>query len=209
MNAGGEPLSPALCERWRAALHALDPVPASLLDAIDHRQVLQALQQAGWRAPIAQALNVPPDQLACNLSRCHVRTGRPPNLWHQDGALGHDFIAVPEPPREALLSMVTCWIALTPCGEQAPGLEWVAAPLNRLLPVVALEDAAVQACFAEHAFVRPVLQPGDVVLFTADCLHRTHLTPQMQQRRLSIELRFLDARALPVRLAADRFERWA
>jgi len=31
-------------------------------------------------------------------------------------------------PASALLEMLTCWIALTSCGELAPGLEWVDAP---------------------------------------------------------------------------------
>src|SRR5256885_13673868 len=41
-----------------------------------------------------------------------------PHGWHQDGALGFDFLAYPQGnyPPEALLPMATCWIALNPCG---------------------------------------------------------------------------------------------
>src|SRR4029077_7425211 len=50
-----------------------------------------------------------------------------PHGWHQDGALRFDFGSCPDGnyPPDALLRMVTCWIALDECGVDAPSLEFV------------------------------------------------------------------------------------
>ncbi len=41
--------------------------------------------------------------------------------------------------------MLTCWIALTPCGDDAPGIEFAGGDRTDLLPLAALADAAVRA----------------------------------------------------------------
>jgi hypothetical protein len=130
-----------------------------------------------------------------------------PHGWHQDGALGFDYLSQADGsfPAAALLSMVTCWIALTPCGLEAPGLELVTRRLEGLVAPTELTDERIQARFAMEEFVRPVLAPGDALLFRGDILHRTYVTPAMTKDRTSIELRFFPAENLPARLKADRF----
>lgn len=130
-----------------------------------------------------------------------------PHGWHQDGALEADFAAaaVAGACAATLAPMLTCWIALTACGRDAPGLELVAQRQDALLPVAALTDHAVRAHHVPSLFVRPVLAPGDALLITGDCLHRTHLTPAMCATRTSLELRFLAADDMPSRLRHHRF----
>jgi len=85
--------------------------------------------------------------IACTLTQSWVRRQYAPHRypplhaphgWHQDGALGFDFLSHPGEgfPPDALLSMVTCWIALGPCGMEAPGLEIVTPRLGTLLALV-------------------------------------------------------------------------
>jgi hypothetical protein len=156
------------------------------------------------------------NRIACDLDQAWVRRqfapGNYPPLhaphgWHQDGALRFDYFSHPDGifPPDALLSMVTCWIALTPCGVDAPGLEIVTRRLDGLLAPTDLVEDRVRARFAAGEFWRPILAPGDALLFRGDLLHRTHVTPAMTRDRTSIELRFFPADRCPARLQDDRF----
>lgn len=157
------------------------------------------------------------DAPACDIDRCWVRRqyarcryppGHAPHSWHQDGALGFDFLdpgsAASDP---ALLSMLTCWIALTPCGIDAPGLEFIDRECEALLPLSALTGDAVRACHDEREFARPVLQAGDALVFDGGVLHHTHVSPDMHLDRTSLELRFFAPANIPKRLRHDRFLR--
>ena len=130
-----------------------------------------------------------------------------PHGWHQDGALHFDFLALggADPPRDGLLNMLTCWIALTPCGTNAPGLELIAREVSELLPPAALSDRFLRKRYPADAFTRPVLAAGDALLFPGGTIHRTHVTPCMQHDRTSLELRFMRADSIPRRLQNDRF----
>ena len=151
--------------------------------------------------------------LALDLDQCWVRrqyapANRPPDhaphSWHQDGALGFDFLGAPS--REgALLSMATCWIALTPCGADAPGIEFAGGEASELLPLPALADAEVQARHPASDRLRPVLEAGDALVFGGSVLHHTHVADAMIHDRTSLELRFFPAANLPPRLHGDRF----
>lgn len=201
-----------VCRRWLAALAGDDggdgrSRPLTALPQLDPAAVLAAVSASVLRQPIEARLGPAP---LCNLSQSWLRHGRPPHRWHQDGALRLDFMALPDmagppPPADALLEMLTCWVALTPCGEHAPGLEWVASPTPGLLMPAELTDAAVQARHGPAGLVQPRLDPGDTLLFDGTLLHRTHLTPQMTLPRSSLELRFFRAGRLPRRVAGDLF----
>jgi hypothetical protein len=155
------------------------------------------------------------DALACNIDQCWVRRqyapsryppGHAPHAWHQDGALGFDFLSTAIPPSgEGLLAMVTCWIALTPCGADAPGLELLAGEIPKLLPPAALREGAIRAAYRQAEFDRPVLAPGDCLAFGAGVLHHTHVSPAMRQNRTSLEIRLFDASRIAARLHGGRF----
>jgi ectoine hydroxylase-related dioxygenase (phytanoyl-CoA dioxygenase family) len=177
--------------RWLAMLAAHDGGSLRLADALDIDAVIAAL------APRLQPLLGEHAELV--VSQCWVRRARPPHGWHQDGALRAQFT-----PGETLLPIHTCWLALTDCGVDAPGLEWVDAAQPAMLQPSQLTDAAVQSRLGPQAFVRPLLQAGDAVFFDGALLHRTHVTPQMQAARTSIELRFVEAGPRSPRLAGER-----
>ena len=153
---------------------------------------------------------------ACDLDQAWVRRqyapghyprDHAPHGWHQDGALSFDFRAIgaTEPGPEALLSLVTCWFPLTPCGAEAPGLEFLARRWDCLRPVPCLREEQLRAEFPPAQFQRPVMEAGDALIFLGGTLHRTHVTPEMHRDRTSIEFRFVKANAIPPRLAQDRF----
>jgi ectoine hydroxylase-related dioxygenase (phytanoyl-CoA dioxygenase family) len=196
-------LPATLCESWNAATaHTAGSAPLSTLP-LDADTVLQAVANSAAAPLLAQALGPAP---WCNLAQSWLRTGRPAHHWHQDGALRHDFLAhAGRPaPADAALEMRTLWIALTPCGEHAPSLQWVDVPQPALLVPPELTPAAVAGRFGTNALQHAVLQAGDALLFDGLCLHRTHLTTEMHALRCSLELRFFRAAALPARVADDR-----
>ena len=149
--------------------------------------------------------------IACVVDECWARRqypltaypcGHAAHSWHQDGALGFDFLALGDAsvPSDALLPMVTCWIALTPCGDDAPGLE-LAGPSGRdLLPPDALTEGRIRAAHDAKDCHRPVLAAGDALVFSGDLLHRTHVTHTMTRPRTSIEMRFVASARLGDRL---------
>lgn len=158
------------------------------------------------------------DSIACDLDQAWVRRQyapshypvfHTPHGWHQDGALKFDFQAhrAGEFPPDALLSMATCWIALTPCGAESPGLELVTQRLEGLLTPANLIEEDVRKRFTAELFWRPVMEPGDALLFRGDMLHRTHVTRAMTKDRTSLEFRFFSADNIPSRLKGDRFVR--
>ncbi len=126
-----------------------------------------------------------------------------PHAWHQDGALGYDFLGQARSPENGLLQMVTVWIALGPCGVDAPGLEFLTAPIPRVLQPEELLDSRLRNGFRPDQFWVPSLPAGDALLFTGAVPHRTYVTPAMVRPRTSVELRFFGER--PARLSADRF----
>lgn len=198
-------------QRWREALAAAGGAarPMSELPlAVD--EVLGSIARSAAAHELEAALGPTP---WCNLSQSWLRHGRPAHSWHQDGALRFDFLAhapghaLGNAPADALLPMRTLWIALTPCGTDAPSLAWADAPTPALLWPDELTEAAVARRFGP-ALRQAELAAGDALLFDGTLLHRTHLTPAMDRPRMSLELRFFRAGALPARVAGDTGARW-
>jgi hypothetical protein len=199
-------LPQSLCRHWLDRTATQDRAARLVASVLPMAPVLQAVAASALRGPIEQALGPAP---LCNLDQSWIRHGQPAHSWHQDGALHFDFMAHAQAPAapDALLEMLTCWIALTPCGVDAPGLEWVDAPHLPLLQPSELTEQAVQARLVQqrgHAVVRPALQAGDALLFDGALLHRTHVTPSPSKNRTSLELRFFRADAWPARLGSAR-----
>lgn len=193
-------LDPATAAAWHARLAALPGGSRRLATLLDLADVLQAL--APLRRALVARLGEAPQVL---VDQCWLRHAQPPHGWHQDGALHHDFLA--RPPG-APLPMWTVWIALTPCGDDAPGLEWVATRLPQLLAPAALTPAAVQARFDRAAFACPRLDAGDALLFDGALLHRTQQLAAPARTRSSLELRFIGAGPPPPALAGEARRAW-
>jgi hypothetical protein len=181
--------------------------------AAEWQRILEALAEGSLRASIEQELGGPG---VCDVDRSWVRRqyavhrrppGHVPHSWHQDGALLYPFdpTGAQGLATDGLLRMVTCWLPLTPCGRQAPGVEFVLECLDSLQPPAGLTDAGLRARHPAERFWAPELEPGDALIFPGGTLHRTCVEPDMPADRTSIELRFFRAEAIPDRLSADRF----
>lgn len=91
-----------------------------------------------------------------------------------------------------LSKAINIWVPLTPVGGDYPGLElWLGSPQTALLSFEMSPEDRIAVCskIPAEALWRPVMKPGDVLLFTHYTVHRTWLDPAMTQTRLSYELR--------------------
>jgi hypothetical protein len=150
--------------------------------------------------------------VSVNLDEAWLRRQWPPEMaprfhhphgWHQDGALGHDFLH--GAAADGLVPMLTVWAPLTPCGVVAPGLEVVPGRQAGLRPMEALVPARFDPQFPAPTRWRPSMQPGDVLVFHGDVLHRTAPAEAMTRARTSIGLRWGLTASLPRRLAHQRW----
>lgn len=180
----------ATVDRWRRVLSAHEGGSLRLDAVLDLDEVLRALQPR-----LRPVLGEGAELLA---GQCWVRRARPPHSWHQDGALHAGFAG-----GDTLLPIVTCWLALTDCGIDAPSLEWVEPPEARLLMPADLTDAVVRARHEPAAFRQGVFRAGDALAFGGGLLHRSHVTPAMHRPRTSLELRFVDRAFRSPRLAGE------
>lgn len=114
--------------------------------------------------------------------------------WHQDGAfLGED------------VRSLNCWISLSECGREAPGLDLVPRRFDRLLESGSeeaifrwsLSDDDVAAAAGPVQPVRPDFAPGDALLFDHRLVHRTATSAAMTKVRHAIEAWFFAPSAFP------------
>jgi ectoine hydroxylase-related dioxygenase (phytanoyl-CoA dioxygenase family) len=131
---------------------------------------------------------------ACLRDQCWVRCQHPPGTrppgqfphsWHQDGALGSSFGEAP------LRGLHTLWLPLVDCGDDAPSLEWLEVPPQRLLQPPELTDDALARRFGRAPRRHARLDAGDALGFGGELIHRTHVTAAMTRRRVSVECRFV------------------
>jgi hypothetical protein len=128
----------------------------------------------------------------CTLRRVPIDTN---TNWHQDGAfLGRE------------VRSLNLWLALSPCGVDAPGLDIVPQRFDEVLPTGtegALFDWSVSPQVVEDAaggpdaIVSPEFQPGDALVFDHLFLHRTGIRPGMTQERWAIESWFFAPSSYP------------
>jgi len=108
--------------------------------------------------------------------------------------------------------IINVWAPFTPCGQSAPGLEFLLIPANTIrehscynpdipyeprgpggisprIDYKVFEPAILETTFSSDRFWAPVFEPGDVMLFSNWCTHRTHILPSMTETRISIEWR--------------------
>ena len=98
------------------------------------------------------------------------------------------------------------WLSLSHCGDDAPGLDLVPRRLDHIVPTGtegAIFDWSVAPAMAEEAagesgIVRPIFEPGDVLMFDELCLHSTALDPAMTKTRYAVESWFFGPSAFPV-----------
>jgi hypothetical protein len=114
----------------------------------------------------------------------HSSWGRPSNsgrssrktewLWHQDVHFhrGDDL---------------TVWIPLVPCGEDAPGIEFLVSDKPTVYPNAGNGWSIAGEVIGE--IFQPIFRLGDCVVFDGLAVHRTYVTSRMDKERTSLDIR--------------------
>ena len=97
------------------------------------------------------------------------------------------------------------WLSLSHCGDDAPGLDIVPRRLDEIVPTGtdgaffdwAVSPAVAQETAGAGGTVRPIFEPGDVLIFDELCLHSTALDPSMSRTRYAVESWFFGPSAFP------------
>jgi hypothetical protein len=113
--------------------------------------------------------------------------------WHQDGKFMGEVKAL------------NLWLALSHCGDDAPGLDLVPRRLEGHVTTEtdeAMMTNQVSQRIAEEAagdtrILRPIFEPGDALLFDELFLHKTASEPTMRKPRFAIENWFFGASGFP------------
>lgn len=153
----------------------------------------ELLERQGLRDLVTRYLGERPALSAnkCNLRRVPVDTQ---TNWHQDGAfLGRE------------VRSLNLWLALGPCGVDAPALDLVPRRFDRIVETGtpgAMFDWSVAPDKVEEAagdagVIRPVFETGDALFFDHLFLHRTGVSPGMTNERHAIESWFFAPSSYP------------
>ncbi len=78
------------------------------------------------------------------------------------------------------------WLSLSRCGDLAPGLDIVPRRIDHVLPTGtegavfdwSVSQAVVEEAAGDAGIVRPIFEPGDVLLFDELCVHATAAEPR-------------------------------
>jgi hypothetical protein len=152
--------------------------------------VVEALEHVGMRRLLADYFG---EQPVMTVSKTVLRRVpyQPQTLgWHQDAAV----FGRPAPS-------LNCWIALTDCGDDSPGLEVLPLRVDHVIDTpgnrgLSRADKAM-GHFPRLQGVTPTFAPGDALLFDDLLVHRTAMTERMTRTRFSIENWFFTTQGLP------------
>jgi len=155
-------------------------------------EMLDAFERAGLDAAIAGYLG---ESALISVQKCTLRKVDPDagRGWHQDGAFMGDVRAL------------NVWLSLSHCGDEAPGMDVVPRRLDGILTSGqegadfnwSISEQVAEEAAGETGIVRPIFEPGDVLLFDDLFLHTTAAEPSMPKSRLAIESWFFGASASP------------
>jgi hypothetical protein len=170
--------------------------PPSLFDVID------TFDAVGIRRIVTEFFGEEPALLAKKWTLRRVPHDTGDSGWHQDGSfMGGD------------IRSLNVWLALSHCGDNAPGLDVVGRRLDDIVPTGtegAWLDWNVSPLMVEEvapgAVVRPIFEAGDALIFDHFNLHRTAADPAMTNDRYAIEAWFLAPSTYELMMAGDGVE---
>ena len=155
-------------------------------------EMLDNFDRVGLRRAITGYLAEP---AVISVQKCTLRRVDPDagHGWHQDGAFMGDVRAL------------NVWLSLSRCGDEAPGMDILPRRLDHFVPTGtegawfdwSVSPQVVEETAAEGEVLRPIFEPGDVLLFDELFLHSTAAEPEMKKRRWAIESWFFGASASP------------
>lgn len=152
-------------------------------------QMNELFMRAGIRELVSAYLGEP---ALTSVQKTTLRRARPAvvkGAWHQDG-----YFMGP-------VRSLNLWVALSRCGDVAPGLDIVPRRIDEYL-MTNTEEAPLDYTIAEHkvsaaagenGIVRPIFEPGDAIFFDEMCVHSTASEPTMPNARYAIENWFFGA----------------
>ncbi len=170
-------------------------------------EMLELLEQADLRRVIGEFLDEPP---TISIQKTTLRRADPGPAggWHQDGSFMRNTRAL------------NVWVALSDCGVDAPGLDFVGDRIGELLETgtegsgaehldrpddddtvtgktVLISPQVAERAAGEPGVLRPPFRAGDVMLFDDLFLHRTGSDAEMPKPRYAIESWFFGASGFP------------
>lgn len=155
--------------------------------------VIEMLHDVGFIAIVNEYLG---EEAAISVDKSTLRIVPPDSgtNWHQDGAFLGQGIR-------------TCnlWLALSPCGEDAPSLDVVPRRFDRVVETGSggaafdwsVGSGTIEDVAGPAGVVRPCFETGDALLFDDLFLHRTGVGEGMTKPRLAIESWFFAASTYP------------
>lgn len=163
-------------------------------------EMFDAFERAGLREVIHGYLG---ERAAISLQKCTMRKVEPDSAaaWHQDGAFLGDVRAL------------NVWLALSRCGDVAPGLDIVPRRLDDIVPAGtdgatfewSVAPQVVEQVSGEAGVARPIFEAGDAVLFDEMNLHSTAADPSMPNPRYAIESWFFGLSRFPMQYVPVAF----
>ena len=166
--------------RSGGGVYAADSPPAFF-------DLLEAVEEAGIPALVTAHLGERPALSVKKTTLRRVTRESSNASWHQDGAFMGTNIRT-----------VNLWLALTRCGDDAPGLDILPRRLNYIVETGttgAIFDWAAAPDKVEEAgegvgICRPLFEAGDALLFDHMFMHRTAAESDMTRDRHSVEMWF-------------------
>jgi hypothetical protein len=97
------------------------------------------------------------------------------------------------------------WLALSRCGDVAPGMDLVPRRIERIVETGtegaafdwSVSQAVAEESAGEAGILRPIFEPGDVLLFDELFLHATASSTEMTNTRYAVECWFFGPSAFP------------
>jgi hypothetical protein len=155
-------------------------------------EMLEMFEAAGLLRLVGAYLGERP---MISLQKTTLRKAEPHvgGAWHQDGAFMGEVRAL------------NLWVALSRCGDEAPGLDIVPRRLDEFAATTtdeAVLSYQVSQSKAEEAagdkkIIRPIFEPGDALFFDEMFLHATGSDPSMPKPRFAVESWFFGGSAFP------------
>jgi hypothetical protein len=114
--------------------------------------------------------------------------------WHQDGKFLGD------------VNSINLWIALSHCGDTAPGMDLVPRRLEEIVDAgigtegfakIVVSQEKAEELAGEAGILRPIFEPGDAMFFDHLYLHQTASEPEMPNPRFALESWFFGPSAFP------------
>lgn len=153
-------------------------------------QMLDVLDRAGIPRLVEAYFGEPP-LLSAHKTTLRKAEATHTGSWHQDGSFMGNARAL------------NLWVALSHCGDVAPGLDIVPRRLESIVVKheemlrVRLARSKAHEAAGDRGIVRPIFEPGDALFFDELLLHQTAVDPSMPNPRYAIENWFFGGSAFP------------